>query len=43
MAGSRDAAGMLVMEATARTYRYLDATEVAEQRQAATKAAGAKK
>jgi type IV pilus assembly protein PilO len=43
MSGSRDAPGMLVMEATARTYRYLDATEVAEQRQAAAKAAGAKK
>ncbi|HEV6966626.1 MULTISPECIES: type 4a pilus biogenesis protein PilO [Roseateles] len=33
----------LSMEATARTYRYLDATEVAEQRKAANKAAGAKK
>ena len=43
MAGSRDASGMLVMEATARTYRYLNATEIAEQKQAATKAAGAKK
>lgn len=30
----RDASGTLIMEATARTYRYLDATEVAEQRQA---------
>jgi type IV pilus assembly protein PilO len=30
----RDASGTLVMEATARTYRYLDPTEVAEQRQA---------
>lgn len=30
----RDANATLVMEATARTYRYLDATEVAEQRQA---------
>jgi type IV pilus assembly protein PilO len=39
----RDASGTLVMEATARTYRYLDATEVAEQRQAAMKAQGAKK
>jgi type IV pilus assembly protein PilO len=29
-----DISGALVMEATARTYRYLDATEVAEQRQA---------
>lgn len=33
----------LSMEATARTYRYLDSAEVAEQRRAATKAAGAKK
>jgi type IV pilus assembly protein PilO len=32
---ARDAGGTLIMEATARTYRYLDATEVAEQRQAA--------
>ena len=40
----KDAAGALVMEATARTYRYLDATEIAEQRQvAAAKAPGAKK
>jgi type IV pilus assembly protein PilO len=39
----RDPSGALVMEATARTYRYLDATEIAEQRQAAMKAAGAKK
>jgi len=40
----RDPNSGLVMEATARTYRYLDATEVAEQRQAASKApAGAKK
>ncbi len=30
----RDASGTLIMEATARTYRYLDPTEVAEQRQA---------
>ncbi len=40
----KDAAGALIMEATARTYRYLDATEIAEQRQvAAAKAPGAKK
>lgn len=40
----RDPNAGLVMEATARTYRYLDPTEVAEQRQAAGKAqAGAKK
>jgi type IV pilus assembly protein PilO len=41
-APSRDATGSLVMDATARTYRYLDATEIAEQRAAAAKA-GAKK
>lgn len=36
--------GALSMEAVARTYRYLDANEVAEQKKAATsKAAGAKK
>ncbi|MCY7316259.1 MAG: type 4a pilus biogenesis protein PilO [Rubrivivax sp.] len=41
---ARDASGTLSMEATARTYRYLDATEIAEQRQAtAAKAPGAKK
>jgi type IV pilus assembly protein PilO len=40
----KDATGNLSMEATARTYRYLDATEIAEQREAAAaKAAGAKK
>jgi len=33
----------LSMEATARTYRYLDPTEVAEQKKAASKAAGGKK
>ena len=36
--------GLLSMEATARTYRYLDPTEVAEQKKAAAKAAaGGKK
>ena len=42
---SRDANGALSMEATARTYRYLDASEVADQRKAAAaaKAAGGKK
>ncbi len=40
--GPRDANGPLTMEATARTYRYLDSAEVAEQRKAAAKA-GAKK
>jgi type IV pilus assembly protein PilO len=40
----RDAGGALSMEATARTYRYLDPTEVAEQKKAADKArAGGKK
>lgn len=33
--GAKDATGLLVMEATARTYRYLDAAEIAEQRRAA--------
>jgi type IV pilus assembly protein PilO len=44
---ARDASGMLAMEATARTYRYLDEAEVAAQKKAAAdkaaKAAGAKK
>jgi type IV pilus assembly protein PilO len=44
---AKDASGNLSMEATARTYRYLDADEVAEQKKAAAdkaaKAAGAKK
>ena len=35
--GVRDASGNLAMEATARTYRYLDATEIAEQRKGAAK------
>jgi type IV pilus assembly protein PilO len=34
--------GALSMEATARTYRYLDAAEIAEQQRAAAKAAAAK-
>ena len=38
----RDASGTLSMEATAHTYRYLDTTEVAEQRKAAAKAGGKK-
>lgn len=43
--GKDAATGSLSMEATARTYRYLDAAEVAEQKAAAAKAAkpGAKK
>jgi type IV pilus assembly protein PilO len=44
---AKDSAGNLSMEATARTYRYLDAAEVAEQKKAAAdmaaKAKGAKK
>jgi type IV pilus assembly protein PilO len=40
---ARDAAGNLSLEATARTYRYLDAAEIAEQRAAASKAKGARK
>jgi len=40
----KDMGGSLSMEATARTYRYLDATEVADQKKTAAKAAaGAKK
>jgi len=39
-----DASGLLAMEATARTYRYLDAAEVEEQRKAKDQAKkGAKK
>ena len=40
---AKDSSGTLSMEATARTYRYLDAAEVAAQRKAVDKAAGAKK
>jgi type IV pilus assembly protein PilO len=44
---AKDANGIRAMEATARTYRYLDANEVADQKKAAAdkaaKAAGAKK
>jgi type IV pilus assembly protein PilO len=40
-AGTKDS-GNLAMEATARTYRYLDATEIAEQRRGAAKPGGAK-
>jgi len=35
-AGGKDNTGLLAMEATARTYRYLDPTEIAEQRRAAS-------
>ena len=41
-ASAKDVSGNLVMDATARTYRYLDASEVEAQRKAA-KPAGAKK
>ena len=41
---SREAPGMLAMEATARTYRYLDLNEIEEMKKIAAKAkAGAKK
>lgn len=44
IAAVKDSAGLLSMEATARTYRYLDATELEEIKKAADKAkAGAKK
>lgn len=36
---ARDSGGLLAMDATAHTYRYLDATEVAEQRDAKAKTA----
>jgi len=40
----RDASGLLIMEATARTYRYLDSGEVAEmKRQAQERAKGGRK
>ncbi len=39
----RDTSGTLAMDATARTYRYLDTSEVDAQRRAAAKTAGAKK
>jgi len=42
-AQSKDASGNLAMDATARTYRYLDSSEVDAQRRAAAKSAGAKK
>jgi type IV pilus assembly protein PilO len=40
---ARDASGNLSMDATARTYRYLDATEVDRQRKSKAAAQGAKK
>jgi len=36
---AREASGLLAMDATAHTYRYLDANEVAQQREAKAKAA----
>lgn len=39
---AREPNAILSMEATARTYRYLDSAEVAEQRKAAAKAGGKK-
>ena len=42
IAAAKDASGSLSMEATARTYRYLDQTEVQAQKQAQVKP-GAKK
>lgn len=38
----KDSSSLLAMEATARTYRYLDSNEVSEQKAAAMKAAGGK-
>lgn len=38
----KEASGLLAMDATARTYRYLDANEVNEQKAAAAKAAAGK-
>ena len=44
IAGAREPGGALTMEATARTYRYLDSIELEEQRKATAAArAGAKK
>src|SRR5262245_23294375 len=40
---AKDASGNLAMDATARTYRYLDTSEVDAQRRAAAAKAGAKK
>jgi len=42
ISGAKDSSGLLSMEATARTYRYLDANEVSEQKAAAAKVAAAK-
>ena len=40
-AQAKDAGGLLAMDATAHTYRYLDPTEIADQRAAKAKAAAA--
>jgi type IV pilus assembly protein PilO len=42
-ANAKDGNGLLAMEATARTYRYLDPNEVAEQRRVAEKEKAARK
>jgi type IV pilus assembly protein PilO len=42
-AAPKDTSGNLAMDATARTYRYLDSSEVDAQRRATAKTAGAKK
>lgn len=41
--GPRDASGLLAMDATARTYRYLDASEIAAQRKSTSAGPGARK
>jgi type IV pilus assembly protein PilO len=41
-AATKEAAGNLAMDATARTYRYLDPNEIAQQRAAASSKKGAK-
>lgn len=43
LGSTRDTSGVLVMEATARTYRYLDAVELEEVRKTASKAAAGSK
>jgi type IV pilus assembly protein PilO len=40
---AKDSSGLLVMEATARTYRYLDQAEIEDQRKAAQKEKAARK
>lgn len=43
LVSARDPSGLLAMDATARTYRYLDANEVDEMRKASRAKAGVKK